>query len=135
MPQSLLGSGFAHIASAMTAREQAQGVFSANIANADTPNYRVDRRTFEDFLVEKQSQLQPLKTTHSNHISIPFEQRGSFGSVFARSDGAAARMDGNTVDTQKEMVSMAENQMMHELDMQILKGRLSGMKNVIREGR
>jgi len=134
MPQSLLGPSFARIASAMTAREQAQGVFSANIANADTPNYRADRRTFEDFLVEKQSQLRPIKTTHDKHISIPFEQHGSLGSVFTRADSAAARMDGNTVDTQEEMVSMAENQMMHELEMQILKGRLSSMKNAIKEG-
>ena len=43
-------------------------------------------------------------------------------------------MDGNTVDTQHEMTAMAENQMMHELNMTILRGRLSGLANVIKEG-
>ena len=45
------------------------------------------------------------------------------------------RLDGNTVDPQREMVNMAENQLMHELTMRMIKGKLGGLANAIKEGR
>ncbi len=131
MPQSLFGAGLQRLAAAMTAREKLQGVYASNIANADTPNYRADMRTFADFLAEKKHSATMAKT-HPNHLSA-HTSPSLVGSVFQRND-VASRMDGNTVDTQHEMTAMAENQMMHELNMQILKGRLSGLASAIKEG-
>jgi len=134
MPQSLFGAGFLRLESAMSARESVQSVYASNIANADTPNYRADTRTFSDFMAEKSSHLTGTAMAKTNpahlqgHKSAPLS-----GGVFHRAT-ETARMDGNTVDTQKEMTAMAENQMMHELNMTILKGRLSGLANVIKEG-
>jgi len=134
MAQSLFGAGFLRLESAMSARESVQSVYASNIANADTPNYRADTRTFSDFMAEKTaaSSGSSIARTNSAHLqghsSAPLS-----GSIFNRAT-VSARMDGNTVDTQKEMTSMAENQMMHELNMTVLKGRLSGLANVIKEG-
>jgi len=131
MAQSLFGAGFLRLESAMSARERVQSVYAANIANADTPNYRADTRTFSDFMAEKSGSTSMTRTNPSHlqaHKSVPLS-----GGVFNRAS-VSARMDGNTVDTQKEMTAMAENQMMHELNMTILRGRLSGLANVIKEG-
>jgi flagellar basal-body rod protein FlgB len=133
MAQSLFGAGFLRLESAMSARERVQSVYAANIANADTPHYRADTRTFSDFMAEKSaSGSTSLARTNASHLqahkAVPLS-----GGVFNRAS-VSARMDGNTVDTQQEMTAMAENQMMHELNMTILRGRLSGLANVIKEG-
>jgi len=133
MPQSLFGAGFLRLESAMSARERVQSVYAANIANADTPNYRADMRTFSDFMAEKSaSGSTSMARTNPSHLQ-PHKSAPLSGGVFNRAS-IAARMDGNTVDTQQEMTAMAENQMMHELNMTILRGRLSGLANVIKEG-
>jgi len=134
MPQTLFGAGFLRLESAMAAREQVQNVYASNIANADTPNYKADTRSFADFFAEKRGGVATghLAQTNPRHLDIS-PSSSVFGGVFHHDTGAL-RMDGNTVDTRKEMTQMAENQMMHELNMQIIKGRLTGMGNVIKAG-
>ncbi len=133
MSQSLFGAGFLRLESAMSAREKVQSVYAANIANADTPHYRADTRTFSDFMAEKSASASTsMVRTNASHLQT-HKSASLSGGVFNRAS-ISARMDGNTVDTQKEMTAMAENQMMHELNMTILRGRLSGLANVIKEG-
>ncbi|MDQ6973837.1 MAG: flagellar basal body rod protein FlgB [Mariprofundaceae bacterium] len=134
MAQTLFGAGFLRLESAMAAREQAQTVYASNIANADTPNYKADTRSFADFFSEKRLDVASghLLRTNARHLDAS-SSSSVLGGVFHHDTGAL-RMDGNTVDTRKEMTNMAENQMMHELNMQIIKGRLTGMANVIKAG-
>ena len=120
MSQGLFSTGFLRLEAAASARESMQAVHAANIANADTPNYRADKRTFEDFLSER---LRKLHVDGGEVVASPSFQASSL-----------QRMDGNTVDTQQEMARMAENQMMHDLSMKLLKEKLSGLSNVIKEG-
>jgi len=125
---------FMNLSAGLAARERAQTVISSNIANADTPNYRADRRSFLDFFEEKTSSAlsSPMAHTNSKHF-IGKSQPGLSRSVFNHSN-EEQRMDGNTVDLQKEMANLAENQLMHELNMKILQGRLSSITNAIKEG-
>ena len=126
----LFSSGFLNLETAMVAREKLQTTHASNIANADTPNYQADTRTFADmFAVEqaRRSQLQPGQFSESNSNILQNSRLDSASSSF--------RLDGNTVDTQKEMARMAENQLMHELSMRMLKGKISGLANAIKEGR
>jgi len=134
MSRTLFGAGFLRLESAMAAREQAQNVYASNIANADTPNYKSDTRSFADFFAEKSGAASSghLARTNPRHLDVS-PSSSVFGGVFHRNTDAL-RMDGNTVDTRKEMTNMAENQMMHELNMQVLKGRLTGMSNIIKAG-
>ena len=130
---NLLGDGFQRLESSLLARERAQGVTSSNIANADTPNYRADNRTFADFYAEQRAHAGAGKpaTTHAGHISESSSSRVT-STVFDYTP--ARRMDGNTVDMQKEMANMSENQLMHELSTRLVKGRLNGLLNAIKEG-
>jgi len=138
MSSGLFGGTFARLEAGVTARERTQSVISGNIANSDTPNYKADQRTFADFLKSSQRAQNPvpLHKSNSRHMDISSSSRPlDLGGVFNRNDSINTRMDGNTVDVQTEMVNMAENQMLHDLSIKLLKGKLSGMRNVIREGR
>ena len=129
----LFDTGFKSLEAALTARERLQTTHAANIANADTPHYRADTRTFEDFFqAERDRQL------HSDKLA---NQGGAFTAGDSRSwvgryqSHGSKQLDGNTVDPQKEMVNMAENQLMHELTLRMIKGELGGLANAIKEGR
>mgnify|MGYP003572244484 CR=1 FL=1 len=126
----LFSSGFLKIETAMVAREKLQSTHAANIANADTPNYKADTRTFADmFAVEQARRNQHERGLFSESTSTML-QRSRLDST-----DSPFRLDGNTVDTQTEMARMAENQLMHELTMRMMKGKISGLANAIKEGR
>ncbi|HID37543.1 MAG TPA: flagellar basal body rod protein FlgB [Ghiorsea sp.] len=130
----LFSNSFMKLGAAAAAREQMQTVISSNIANADTPNYRADKRTFEDFYKERvfaSSSVSPQQT-NANHLQGSSSQ-GLSMNLFNRSDDAQ-RMDGNTVNVEREMSNLAENQLMYELNMKILQGKLSSITNAIKEG-
>jgi len=135
----LLGRDFQTLAAALSARERMQSVFAANIANADTPNYKADARRFEDFLAAQLRTARqgdaPLARTAPGHMEAASAPPPSWLNLTAssRSD-AMERMDGNSVNVQDEMAGMAENQLMHELTLRLLKGRLTGLANIIKEG-
>ncbi|MDX8390333.1 MAG: flagellar basal body rod protein FlgB [Mariprofundaceae bacterium] len=129
---SLFTSRFRSIESAAVAREHMQQGIAANIANGDTPNYIADRRTFEDHLTNvRQPDGNGMARTNSRHLSASASY-STMDRPFSK-ENAVQRMDGNTVDLMKEMAAMSENQMMHELSLKLLKGKLSGLRNTIKE--
>lgn len=129
----LFFNSFQRLGAAAAARETYQTVISSNIANADTPHFKADKRNFSDFFKGKlASQSDSLAVTQRNHIQDTASSGLSL-SVFNRSEDEQ-RMDGNTVDVEHEMAMLAENQLMYELNMKIIQGRLSGISNAIKEG-
>ncbi len=132
---SMLGSGFQRLESTLVARERMQGALSSNIANAETPNYQADQRTFADFLAEQKNTGQSDKavTTNRMHFADTDTRQNLTMGLFHQQH--AHKMDGNTVDIQKEMARMSENQLMYQLSLRLIKGKLNGLKNAIKEGR
>jgi len=130
----LFSSHFQRLGAAAAAREQTQTVISSNIANADTPHFKADKRSFSDFLAQKVSgtATTPLYTTHQNHFKVESSQGLSLN-MSSRSDDEQ-RMDGNTVDVEGEMSKLAENQLMYELNMKVIQGRLNGITAAIKDG-
>lgn len=126
----LFSSGFLKLETAMVAREKLQTTYASNIANADTPNYQADTRTFDEIFAVEQARRNKQERGLFSESSSNILQ----GSRFDSKD-SPFRLDGNTVDTQKEMALMAENQLMHELSMRMIKGKISGLANAIKEGR
>ena len=130
---SLFSDKFMMLGAAASAREKTQSVISSNIANADTPKYRADQRSFADFFEEKMSSV-PAPMTRTNEKHFTAESDGGLNlSVFKRSSGEQ-RMDGNTVNIEQEMTNLAENQLMHELSMKVIQGRITGLERVIKDG-
>ncbi len=130
----LFSSNFSKLSAAAAAREQMQTVISSNIANADTPNYKADKRSFLDFYHERLTATAAIapKKTHQKHMTGS-QEYGLSLHVF-RHSGDAQRMDGNTVNVEREMSTLAENQLMYELNMKIIQGKLNGISHAIKEG-
>lgn len=133
MSDFLFGSEFRHLETALSARERLQSVRATNIANADTPHYKADARTFEDVfhsMVESDAKG-AVARTDPRHMDVSGGGRSL--EVFSRR-AASERMDGNSVDIQNEMEKLAENQLMHEYTLRIIQGRLHGLQSAIKEG-
>ncbi len=131
---TMFGNGFQQLEAALSAREQAQRVNASNIANADTPNFHADTRTFADFLAAEQHRRSGVSTATTHAMHFRGNNNGFTMESPFQSSIKTQRMDGNTVDMQKEMARMSENQLMHELTVRLLKGRLNGLANAIKEG-
>lgn len=132
---SLIGSEFRLLERAVAAREKLQEIHSSNIANASTPNYKANTTRFEDLISVAQSRQTQLKlrTTRGSHIEhAQGLNRYMLASPNLQHD--SSRMDGNTVNLQHEMVELAENQLMHEFTVRILKGKITSIANAIKEG-
>lgn len=129
----LFDTNFQRLETALRAREQMQSVHAANIANADVPNYKADTRSFQSIyqsLSRQTSDEGGLARTNPRHM------QGSFNSMPGMDEpapsSASERMDGNTVDVQKEAEGMAENQMMHEFTLKLMSGEIQDIQGVLK---
>ena len=117
-------------------RQQKQQVIAANIANAETPDYRARKLSFEaDLRKAIASPGAEARKTNPKHISA-----GSMGIngvqgtiVKQRSDNILG--DGNSVSLDDEMLDLAENQLLFEASSQILKKKLTMLKYAAGDGR
>ncbi len=105
---------------------------SANIANADTPNYKAVRFSFERDLqrVVYGGDELPLYTTHPEHIQVVPEGledvKGRVSRVWR-----PKRNDENTVDIDREMARLSENQLMYETLVQAYSQQIARLKYAI----
>ena len=87
-------------------------VISNNIANVDTPGFKTSHVIFEDLLSEAAGQDGglPMAVTDENHI--PADSAGAFARVEPKimtDESTSARLDGNNVNIENEMVELAKN--------------------------
>lgn len=103
-------------------------VIAGNIANADTPGYVAKEVDFNEYLKEaaRQSSLRPSQRDMSDRISGPRvidQESGTIG------------MDGNTVDTGREMAELAQAGSSFNFGAKMLQSRLRLLRTAIREGK
>lgn len=96
-------------------------VLAGNIMNADTPEYAPKDVEFTDYL---EAELHGDRFVGPNPGLPPTDYRG----------GVEARLDGNTVDIEKEMVYMTQNKAFYDLAMEMVSRNLSGLQYAIDEG-
>lgn len=109
-----------------------QEAISNNIANIDTPGYRRQEVPFEAELRRAIGQgTAKLSTTAPGHMSTAGTARNQLG-VQAAQLLTSQRLDGNDVDIDQEMVSLAETQMRYQAAASALNTKLSIIRNVIR---
>ena len=130
----LFDTNFQRLETALMAREKMQTVHAANIANADVPNYKADTRTFQNIfqnLSRQSADEGGLARTNSRHMQGAFHSTLGMDASSASSD-TPERMDGNTVDVQKETEGMAENQMMQEFTLRLMSGEIQDIQGVLK---
>lgn len=112
-------------------------VIAQNIANVDTPGYKKSTVSFEEYLEDA---LDPDAfkgfTTDSRHIQIGGgDVENAKIRISKQYDNLSTRLDGNNVDIESEMASLAKNDIRYYTLAQSVSGSYQRLKSVIREGK
>lgn len=105
-----------------------QSTISSNIANINTPNYKVNKVEFERFLSEAKEGIN-LKKTNSMHFGI--KEIMDTEPVVERRMTTSINDNGNNVDIDIEMTELAANEIYYSVLIQQLNSKLSSMNYVI----
>lgn len=107
---------------------------TANIANQDTPGYKATEIRFQEALNAASGAAGiPLETTHRAHIS-PDGPSSAASPVPVPTSGGSPRLDGNTVNGEREMAKLAENTLMYNATVQMIAQKFRTLKDAIRGG-
>ena len=121
------------LASAIKFRQMRQEVLTANVANSETPGYKSQRLDFEKALARAIDVDEQMGMNHSEseHYNVG---NGGFNNlepeIYEDSNGVVSE-DGNTVDRDAELALMAENRLMYEAAVKLMKKKYGMMKYVI----
>lgn len=113
-------------------------MIASNIANRETPGYRAQDLVFEKELeaAYHSDRPGPLKTSDPRHFDgIKKEPLELVKGTQINSFNPDPRMDGNTVNLDKEMAKLAENQLMYQAAVRAVSWKLQSLKSAITGGR
>ena len=130
---------------ALNLRAQRQEVLAANIAHADTPNYKARDFDFQSALQKAVGQQSgnslPMTATASGHLTVDGAPAGDVslmqaslsqqtkalqGEVQYRTSQQPS-IDGNTVDMDGERMRFADNTVRYEADLSIVTQKIKSM--------
>jgi flagellar basal-body rod protein FlgB len=125
---------FAPHARVLTASSQRMELLAANLANADTPNYKARDIDFRSALqAAEQSSTVTLASTRKGHIQGAGAGAGHAEALYRVPDQPS--LDGNTVDPQKESAAIAETATRYQASLTFLDMRIRGLRTAITGGR
>ena len=115
-------------------------VIADNISNVDTPGYKRKEVKFEEFLQKSMSDswIKGFKTD-ARHFDIGNTDSKNVKylpiKVVVDNSNSSVRLDGNNVDIENEMATMAKNYIKYNVLIQNINSGFSMIKSVINEGR
>jgi len=104
------------------ARSQRHQVLASNVSNIDTPGYEPKDVDFQNLIDSMQQKGVRMVRTHGKHL--PVQTQGGDLSVVRT---------GDQVSLDREMVSIAENHLMHNAAVEMLARKFRGLQSVLRE--
>jgi flagellar basal-body rod protein FlgB len=121
-------------AQALPLRSKRTEVLAANLANADTPNYRARDIDFKSALAAAGGQKSAggvyLATTSAGHIG-PATANGTATPELKYRTPFAPSLDGNTVDAQLEQAAFAENTVRYQATLNFLSAKFRSLMTAI----
>ena len=136
LPDPLFGNTLTALESVLDFQSERHTVLSTNVANVDTPGYKGNDVRFSDELkraIDTEGTV-PLRRTNEKHLPVGLGQmKGSHRTV--PSNDAVRRLDGNTVDLDKEMTKLAENSLYYNVTAQIVTKKMRLLRTAISEVR
>ncbi len=117
---------------AMDGSTMRHATLSNNLANVNTPGFKRGDVSFRSSLDEAIGPKLPLKRTSPLHLKN-LDQRSE--SELIIDSRASLRNDGNNVDVDVELATMAENNLYFNSLAQLLSSQLSVLRQAIAEGR
>lgn len=129
---NLFGSTISTLEQGLTYSATKGKVISQNIANVDTPNYKVKDVSFKDIFADVKQKNLSAHRTDSRHIEFKGgkDQPGVY-----RHTNFRYRHDGNGVDMDREQANLAQNQIYYHALIDRINGKFSTLQNVIKGGR
>ncbi len=123
------------LSTALKMRQMRHNVTSSNIANAETPHYHAKKLDFENALANALDMdgMNGLATSNKEHFALGSKPAVS-PELYENPDVAVSN-DGNTVDLEKEMSSLAENSIMYKTALQLINKKMAALKYAISESR
>lgn len=121
-------------ADALELRGRRTEVLARNIANADTPGYLARDVDFRAELTrrlgegDQEMTSTTIRRTDPRHLPTP----ASDTVTLKYRNPLMASFDGNTVNTQTEQASFAENNMQFQAALRFLNGRFQGLMSAIK---
>ena len=126
-------------AQALTLEAQRTQLLAANLANADTPNYKARDIDFKAALAAAggaaSSAALPLSAPHASAALTAGQGAagtdGTIGSNLKYRVPMAPSLDGNTVDSQLEQAAFAENAVRYQATLTFLNARFKALMTAI----
>lgn len=118
-------------------RTQRNGILASNLANRETPGFRAQDLVFGKELDQAlhSDRPGPLKTSDPRHFSgAEHKPIKNVHGTQINSFNPDPNMNGNTVDLDKEMSKLAENQVMYQALSQMTSWKFRMLKSAITEG-
>lgn len=117
-------------ATALKLRANRAELLAANIANADTPNYKARDIDFKHVLKQAGTNTSDMVTTNVRHIDSAGTSKMGAEIMYRIPDQPS--LDGNTVDLQTERSAFMENSIMYQASLRFLNGKINGLMTAIR---
>lgn len=121
---------------ALNLRARRQEVLSANIAHADTPNFKARDFDFSSTLTQavergRQSQSMSMAATSSRHLQG--EAHVSAEAELLYRTPTQSSIDGNTVEMDAERVNFADNAMRYEANLTVLSSKIKSLLSAVQQ--
>ncbi|HEX7865881.1 MAG TPA: flagellar basal body rod protein FlgB [Variovorax sp.] len=121
---------------ALNLRAERQEVLAANIAHADTPNYKARDFDFSARLSDavergRASQSVSLATTSSRHLAGQ-AQAVSDKDLLYRVPNQSS-LDGNTVEMDAERIAFADNALRYESNLTVINSKIKSMLSALQQ--
>ena len=129
---SVIDRAFSIHDDAMMLRSRRSSILAANIANADTPDYKARDMDFTAMMQQaktNQSNRFQMSRTHDNHLSagtVQVDPNIKFRNPLH------ASLDGNTVDMHAEQARFSQNAVQYQTSLTMLNGKIGGLKLAIK---
>jgi len=134
----LFDNTFKTLQRSLDVRARKHEVILSNVANADTPNYKA----FEVIVEEELSKPGTTSGNSDLYITNPLHiSDGNDGGANIHlkkveiSDSVTLRGDGNTVNMEKEMAELSENNLMYRATTQLLQKKFSWLLKAVQGGK
>jgi flagellar basal-body rod protein FlgB len=106
------------------------GVLAANMANADTPNYKARDIDFSAVLAHTdESETLPMRITQGAHITM--NDAASPSADLKYRNPYQASLDGNTVEMPVEQAAFAENNVRYQASLTFINRRIAELQFAI----
>lgn len=116
---------------ALNVQNQRLEVLAANVANADTPQYKARDVDFRAAMQDAGNDM-TMRTTSGRHIQVG-GRPGEVTPLYRNPDQPS--LDGNTVDAQKENAAIAETAVRYQTTLTFLSSHIRGLRDAITGGR